>query len=618
MELERLNLFFRVLSKRFTNKSIQFQLLITHILVILIPIIIIAALSYVTTSRIITKEVTESNEQLVEGIERNIQMYLKQLENDSKVFSARVINNNIQLNEDSILTNVDTLENIKKLNDYLSSTFDSTNEYNSIRIFSNNGDFINSSYSKKDYHLFSYDSLEDKKWRSRMFNNKNDKLIVNIHPIEKGVYSFTASKPVINPFTGERIGYISFDKTLASFGEIFKQFESRNGSSVQIINPDQTILYHTEHDFIGTSVSKDLVEIALNSNEKSITTEVNGEKFLIVSSKIEGHDLLIIGTLEGKFLSDQLQSLRNIILVISIISLFSVLILSIILSIKLSNPIKQLSKIMSSVEDGNLDITINVPKSNIETDVLTRSFTSMVNKIKYLIKTQYESEIHRKNAELKALLMQINPHFLYNTLEVIEGIADNSEVYEISDISQSLSKMLRYSIDLKQEKVFVQQEVENCLDFFLILKSRFEEQLIIEHHVDPEVCKYMIVKMTLQPLIENSIKHGVEKKIGTGFIKLTVSAEGNKVVINIEDNGVGFAEDKYEEFQTFIKQTELTTTSLSSSKSLGLRNVYSRLKMVFGEELEFTILSTEGKGTIISVKFPALETFQNKGVEHDD
>ncbi|MCM3409586.1 cache domain-containing sensor histidine kinase [Metabacillus litoralis] len=613
-----MNLFFRVLSKRFTNKSIQFQLLITHILVILIPIIIIAALSYVTTSRIITKEVTESNEQLVEGIERNIQMYLKQLENDSKVFSARVINNNIQLNEDSILTNVDTLENIKKLNDYLSSTFDSTNEYNSIRIFSNNGDFINSSYSKKDYHLFSYDSLEDKKWRSRMFNNKNDKLIVNIHPIEKGVYSFTASKPVINPFTGERIGYISFDKTLASFGEIFKQFESRNGSSVQIINPDQTILYHTEHDFIGTSVSKDLVEIALNSNEKSITTEVNGEKFLIVSSKIEGHDLLIIGTLEGKFLSDQLQSLRNIILVISIISLFSVLILSIILSIKLSNPIKQLSKIMSSVEDGNLDITINVPKSNIETDVLTRSFTSMVNKIKYLIKTQYESEIHRKNAELKALLMQINPHFLYNTLEVIEGIADNSEVYEISDISQSLSKMLRYSIDLKQEKVFVQQEVENCLDFFLILKSRFEEQLIIEHHVDPEVCKYMIVKMTLQPLIENSIKHGVEKKIGTGFIKLTVSAEGNKVVINIEDNGVGFAEDKYEEFQTFIKQTELTTTSLSSSKSLGLRNVYSRLKMVFGEELEFTILSTEGKGTIISVKFPALETFQNKGVEHDD
>ncbi|HZH61874.1 MAG TPA: histidine kinase [Metabacillus sp.] len=610
-----MNLFFGFLSKHFTNKSIQFQLLITHILVILIPIIIIAAISYVTTSRIITKEVTEGNEQLVEGIERNIRMYLKQLENDSKIFSARVINNNIQLNEDSMLTNVDTLENIKKVNDYLYSTFDSSNEYNSIRIFSNNGDFINSSYNKKDFHLFSYDSPEDEQWRKRMFENKKDELIVDIHPIEKGgEYSFTASKPVINPFNGDRIGYISFDKTLASFGDIFKQFENRKGSSVQIINPDHTILYHTKQTLNGTSANKDLIERAANSNDRSFSTVVEGEKLLIVSRKIEGHDLLIIGSLEEKFLSDQLQSLRNIILVISIISLLLVLILSIILSIKLSNPIKQLSRYMSLVEDGNLEITMNVPKANIETDVLTRSFTTMVKKIKELIKTQYESEIHRKNAELKALLMQINPHFLYNTLEVIEGIADHREVYEISDISQALSKMLRYSIDLKREKVTVQQEVVNCLDFFLILKSRFEDQLIIEHDVDPQFVKYMMVKMILQPLIENSIKHGVEKKIGIGFIKLTVSGAEDKVVIKIEDNGVGFAEEKYQEFHTFMKQTGMAASSLSSRKSLGLKNVYSRLKMVFGEELDFIIQSTAGEGTIITIKFPAVETFQDRGV----
>jgi two-component system, sensor histidine kinase YesM len=609
MELERLNLFFGVFARRFANKSIQFQLVLTYILVILIPIIIIAAFSYVTTSKIITKEVTKSNEQLVEGIERNISTYLEQLENDAKVFSARVINNNIHLDATSLLTNIDTLESIKKVNDYLYSTFDSTNEYNSIRIFSNDGVFLNSAYSRKDYHLFSYDSPAEKHWRERMYENKKDKLIFDVHPLELGgEYSFVASKPVINPFNGNRIGYISFDKTLDSFAEIFKQFENRQGSSVQVVNLDQTILYHTNPSFIGKSANMDILESAVKLNARSFSTKVDGEKQLIVSRKVEDLDLMIIGVLEEKFLLAQLQTLRVIILVMSSASLIFVLLLSIILSIRLSKPIKMLSNLMSLVEDGNLDIDIKVPKANIETDVLTRSFQSMVNKIKDLIKTQYESEIHRKNAELKALLMQINPHFLYNTLEVIEGIADNREVYEISDISQSLSKMLRYSIDLKQEKVTVKQEVENCLDFFLILKSRFEDQLIIEHHVDPEIEKYMIVKMILQPLVENSIKHGVEKKFGIGQIKLTVSSEEDKVVIEIKDNGVGFEEEKFQAFQTFMKQTGVTQSSLSSAKSLGLKNVYSRLKMVFEEELYFNIQSTAGEGTMITIKFPAVET----------
>ncbi|WP_042462218.1 cache domain-containing sensor histidine kinase [Neobacillus dielmonensis] len=604
-----MNPVFHYLARRFTNKSIQNQLLLTYTLVILVPILLFAVFSYVTSSRIITKEVNQSNVQLIEGIKKNIGLYLKRLDNDSKVFSARVINNNIDLSPEKSLSNVDFLENNKEITDYLNSTFDSTKDYYNIRIFSDKGDFITSAYNRKDYRLISYNSPEEKIWNQRMLRNDQEELIYDVHRLEQGgKLSFVASKPVINQFNHKRIGYISFDKTLESFGSIFRQFENRKGSVVQVINADHTVLYHTNSSRIGTNVNPHLLSRVLKSKESSFTAKVDGEKLLIVSSKLNDQGLLIIGSVQQKYLSNQLQSLKYFTFIIGITALMVVFILSIILSIRISRPIKKLSEIMSVVEKGNLEVDMNVPKANVETEVLKRSFQSMLDKIKELIRTQYESEINRKNAELKALLMQINPHFLYNTLEVIEGIADDKGVYEISDISQSLSKMLRYSIDLKQEKVKLQYEIQNCLDFFLILKSRFEDQLIIEHEIEPDVVNFMIVKMVLQPLVENSIKHGVEKKFGQGFIRLTIKKEAENVVLALEDNGVGFAEEKLREFQQFRKQQDVVSYFPSNTKSLGLKNVYARLRMVYGEQLYFAIDSVSGQGTLITIKFPALES----------
>lgn len=138
----------------------------------------------------------------------------------------------------------------------------------------------------------------------------------------------------------------------------------------------------------------------------------------------------------------------------------------------------------------------------------------MVSTIRQLIKSRYEMELRNKDAELKALLMQINPHFLYNTLEVVSGIADCEGVKSISEITQSLSKMLRYNIDLKNEQVRLADEINNCRNFFLILKSRFENNLTIEEELDPAAGDCLILKLVLQPLIENCIKHGIERRSG--------------------------------------------------------------------------------------------------------
>lgn len=612
-----MNHFLNFFVSHFKNKSIQKQLLLTHIIVILVPIFIIAASSYFIASKIITEDVAESNELMLEGIEKNINLYLRDVENEADIFSTRVINSNITFSTSQLLSEMERLENINEINNYLYSTFDSTEDYYNIRIFDDSGTFVYSAYNRKNYNLFSYNSEEELSWQNRMFTNNDDELIYDVHSLEEdGELSFVASKPVINEITNKRIGYISFDKTLYSFASIFEQFENRKGGIVQVINSDNKILYHTDPSLIGTNVNTDLIDLIPKHNEGGFSGEVKGEKLLIVSRSLEDQELMLIGTLERKVLSEKLNLLRNLTIVISVVSLIFVFVLSLILSIGLSKPIKQLSSLMSVVANGNLEVDINVPRANIETDVLTRSFQSMVNKIKDLIRTQYESEIHRKNAELKALLMQINPHFLYNTLEVIEGIADYKGVYEISDISQSLSKMLRYSIDLKQDKVRIQKEVENCLDFFLILESRFGEQLIIDYEIDHDTEGYTIPKMVLQPLVENSIKHGVEKKIGKGFIGVSLLKEENTIILQVKDNGVGFEEQKFHDFQKFMKLSEVTTYSPLGAKSLGLKNVYSRLKMVFGEQLYFNIESTLAQGTTITIKFPAIEYAHDSGVDN--
>lgn len=602
-----MKVFKRFMERYFFQRSMQYQLLTTYIIINLVPILLVGIISYKVSSNSIKEEVQKNNTQSIQEISRSINTFLKSLSDQANTFEAKMLNNSVSIGDEFRLDNIMQLQDIMEINDYLNSTFEASDDFLSIRVYSDNGNLLSSAFNRDSYKIYSYNSPDEIEWQERMQGNFSKRIIFDVHPLDlNGEYSFVLSYPIINPFTNERKYYISYDVDFARFSNLFKHFEGRSGSEIRIIQEDGSYLYNTNYSMVGHKADDSLIALLKNSDKSSQTAEIDGKPMIVTYNALTYDNLIVLGSVPLNTLTKHLNPLQNLTILISLVSLILVTLMSIFFSIYITKPIKRLSVLMSKVQRGNLTARIDVPKANIEIGSLNRYFNSMVETMNELIKNQYETELHRKDAEYRALLMQINPHFLYNTLEAISGIADYEGVDRISDITQSLSKMLRYNIDLKSERVYIADEVENCRNYFLILKSRFEDTLIVEVDIDPEAEACWMIKTVLQPLFENSIKHGIEKKIGQGYIGLTVKKIDEDVVLQVKDNGVGFPSEKINEFIKYKRSSAVSFYDSSGDKHLGLRNVYSRLSIVFGDRMDFSIESVVGESTVITIKIPAI------------
>lgn len=225
----------------------------------------------------------------------------------------------------------------------------------------------------------------------------------------------------------------------------------------------------------------------------------------------------------------------------------------------------------------------------------------MLKRINQLIDRVYEAEILQKDAEIKALQSQINPHFLYNTLSVIDSIATVKQEKEISSITQMLADIFRYSTN-GNDVATIDEEVGQLQRYLHIQKTRYGEDLRWQFIIDPNVRDCQIVKLLLQPLVENSVIHGIRK---AGTIKIMILPDGGHLSIAVQDNGAGMKE---EELASLIERLETSSNRLQSKTGggshIGLANVCHRIKSFYGEAYGLTIVSSEGLGTKVTITIP--------------
>lgn len=602
----------RLLKTYFYEKSLQYQLQVTYLLIVIIPFAIFGLMFYSESESALKKEAEKNNHLLMESVSKNIDSFFREVAKESSIYASLVLETNT-MHPDLLNRENNNMTTWSYENKYLLDIFD-LHEFISIRAFSNNGEQLGISVNPDNNKAYGYNSREEMNWQKLIKNNFSHEVMFDIHPLEpNGIYALTASRAIFDPQTNRKIGYISFDKEISSFTINFKQIEYRTGGEVQIIKEDGTLFYHSNFALIGKRADEKLLEHIRAISANTITDEINGEPIIMTYNKLREQNLTVVGSIPLKELTKDISGLGHMTIYTTLFLIVLISILSYLLSVYLTNPIKMLMKQMSLVERGTLKIDKRIPETNIEISQLSKSFYSMIDRINQLITIQYQTELHKKDAELKALIMQINPHFLYNTLEVISGIADEEGVEPISDITQSLSKMLRYSIGLDRELVTVEEELEHCKHYLLILKSRFEDELQMEYHFDPAAYPCLMMKMTLQPLIENAIRHGIESKPGRGRLGIRVERNGDMVEIDIADNGVGFDERKLHELRAFMADAANSFNRTTTSTHLGLKNVYTRLSLLFGERLDFRIDSVKGEGTTIRIRFPAITNQQGSG-----
>lgn len=239
---------------------------------------------------------------------------------------------------------------------------------------------------------------------------------------------------------------------------------------------------------------------------------------------------------------------------------------------------------------------------------LERLVDEQINKERIDNKNHYRKQILDYSRDLMALQSQINPHFLYNSLECIRGLAIIENSPEIAKISENLSNFFRYSINMKQDTVTLREELENVKNYINIQQFRFQDKFSIHYIVDDPadtILDYFIPKLTLQPLVENALIHGLKDTLSGGDIKIQIEKQHNDILIHITDNGKGIEQNRLIEIQNALADIELS--QLSSNKrnnGVALLNVHHRLQLLFGYSYGLEVKSAAGLGTRMIVRIP--------------
>lgn len=240
----------------------------------------------------------------------------------------------------------------------------------------------------------------------------------------------------------------------------------------------------------------------------------------------------------------------------------------------------------------------------VEFKTLSKSFEHMVLMIQSLMEKVHNEEIVLRKTELKALQAQINPHFLYNTLDSIQWMCEQDNSKDAVKMVGALAKLFRISISHGNEFITISDELKHAESYLIIQSYRYKNQFTYSFDVDKSVLGYMCNKITIQPFIENAIYHGLDRMVDEGEIKIIAERRGKDIAIIVKDNGLGMTE---EQCKTILQKDR------SDSKGIGVKNVNDRLKIYFGEQYGITIESELDVGTTVTIKIPKIE----KGQENE-
>ncbi|MBO5302728.1 MAG: histidine kinase [Lachnospiraceae bacterium] len=281
--------------------------------------------------------------------------------------------------------------------------------------------------------------------------------------------------------------------------------------------------------------------------------------------------------------------------------LLLIVVLSYYIPISITRPIRKLSEVTEQVAKGDLSVRSDV-NSGAEVKLLSDSMNSMIDKINDLLEQVTKEQVRLRKAEFELLQAQINPHFLYNTLDAIIWLAECGEQEKVVSMVGNLSEFFRTSLNQGKDIVSIKEELQHVRSYLEIQQVRYRDILEYDIEVPKELDKFMIPKITIQPLVENALYHGIKNKRGMGHIQITGRKEDEDFVIQIKDNGIGIDEARLVQVRNKI-QNKMANVN----ESFGLYNVNERIRLNFGEKYGISIESVYGESTIVSIILPCME-----------
>ncbi|MDD3796881.1 MAG: histidine kinase, partial [Lachnospiraceae bacterium] len=412
-------------------------------------------------------------------------------------------------------------------------------------------------------------------------------------------YMISIMVPVIDRASYRFLGMTVVDVRMDDLKQI-----SQNGmvfdGMLMLLDENNKVLYSDYEGKIEEEQMERLKTILSQEKLEESTTEISMDDsgFLISSMPLDIAGWKIVGMVSQDMIYSESNAVRNLMLVVSAVCIFLSVMLSAWVSKGISSPILFIRSVMKKVERGDLKAHAQIRQKD-EIGELAESFNHMVDKLNMLVEQQKQSQEKLRMAELNALQAQINPHFLYNTLDSINWMARAGQVDQVSEMINSLSIFFRISLSRGKTFITVGEELTHVENYILIQKKRYERYLDYEISVPGELYGYQCLKMILQPLVENSIYHGIKEKGERGMIKITAEERNGTLLFHVADTGQGMTPEKLSELQQMMQEGREYNTS-----AYGVINVQRRIQTYFGRGYGLHFQSAWGQGTEVSVAIP--------------
>ncbi len=482
-------------------------------------------------------------------------------------------------------------------------------DFNSIYIYVSKSKIF--SFAVNGANKLDYDPVGEEWFKKTVEANGNTLIFAPHIPYQlyynKQVISFSRLLKNTGKGNSQPDVVILADLSMNSIDSIVDKVDLGSNTSVLFLDGAGKVIYSKNAQLGQEGLGKDFIDRVIKSQGGKFTANILKQKYLVAfrTSEVTGWKLLTLTPYSEVSKDD--EKLLLFYLLLMLVALLITIVLSYGFSRIIFKPVKRLQKGITKVKAGNFDFQLE-KFSEDELGQLILSFNSMILTIKTLIVEKYEETIARKDAEFKYLQAQINPHFIYNTLQIISSMAVVKKVPEISNVSKSLAKMLRYSISGRTKEILIKEELDNLVSYLEIQKLRFRDFVNYTMDIHEEVYGYSIVKLVLQPIVENSVTHGIEAKGQPGMIEITGRLIENEIHISILDNGKGMPGNHIDGLLKPVAERaegKAEVLGTNGHHSVGVRNIDQRLKLFYGPDYGLDIKSVEGEWTRVTVRIPA-------------
>ena len=574
--------------KRFRDFSIRTKLIIGFLTILLPLVLLLSIVFYSYSAEIVLKQSLEQTREIVEQFSISLDNYMGLMRNKMEILAdSPTIQEELNTHQDKEDIKNDSFYSRNKRIRRIMLQIYSSVTMNDVEIYGiNETNHYLSLWSKK-YEIPDKDILFENanlsKGRSVLVNNINDADTIQMIKMVKDLQTY---KP---------IGYIRFGLKRNYIEKMAKNINFGSDGGVVIFDENLSKISGIAHDSVLSKLLKEKPSIG------NFSYSEGKNEYTAVHIHSDSTGWTTVGVIPLRYINKDLAGIQYLTVIIIVLTIIIGVAVSVIIAQSLILPLENTVNALEKFSRGDFAVRLKENRCD-EIGKLNRIFNKAIKEINELMQKVTQSEILNKEMEFKTLQSQMNPHFLYNTLDAINWLAFKEKQTEICNLVAAISSLIRASISNKKSIITIEQELDYVKNYIYIQHIRYKDRFDIIYDIDESLLKQAVPKLIIQPIVENAIIHGIENSKNKNLLYISVKRENECIIIIVKDTGIGMTDEKVSELLKEPLNAE--GDEQKAHTNLGLYAVHKRIQLMYGDLYGLTVKSQAGEGTTVTLHIP--------------